>query len=84
MPSALLRRSAGRAKGLIELRVWVEAAIDFPDEDLPGALAQRAGPILPLIGGAPDAGHARLERHVCIDTTASGGNAQLLAEVSGS
>ena len=47
------------------------------------ALAARAGPILPLIGGMPDAAHAVLERHVCIDTTASGGNAQLLAEVSG-
>ena len=42
------------------------------------ALAQRQGPILPLIA-APDAGHAYLERHLCIDTTASGGNAQLLA-----
>lgn len=48
------------------------------------ALAARKGPILPLIGTLPDAGHALLERHVCIDTTASGGNAQLLAEVSGS
>jgi RHH-type proline utilization regulon transcriptional repressor/proline dehydrogenase/delta 1-pyrroline-5-carboxylate dehydrogenase len=46
------------------------------------ALAGRSGPILPLIGGMPDTGHAMLERHVCIDTTASGGNAQLLAEVS--
>jgi RHH-type transcriptional regulator, proline utilization regulon repressor / proline dehydrogenase / delta 1-pyrroline-5-carboxylate dehydrogenase len=46
------------------------------------ALAGRDGPILPLIGGAPDAGHARLERHVCIDTTASGGNAQLLVEAA--
>jgi RHH-type transcriptional regulator, proline utilization regulon repressor / proline dehydrogenase / delta 1-pyrroline-5-carboxylate dehydrogenase len=46
------------------------------------ALAARKGPILPLIGGMPDAGHVRLERHVCIDTTASGGNAQLLAAVS--
>jgi RHH-type proline utilization regulon transcriptional repressor/proline dehydrogenase/delta 1-pyrroline-5-carboxylate dehydrogenase len=46
------------------------------------ALAQRSGPILPLIA-RPDAGHVRLERHVCIDTTASGGNAQLLAQVSG-
>ena len=46
------------------------------------ALAARKGPILPLIGGMPDAGHVLLERHVCIDTTASGGNAQLLAEVS--
>ncbi len=44
------------------------------------ALAQRSGPILPLIGGAPDSAHVTLERHVCIDTTASGGNAQLLAE----
>ncbi len=45
------------------------------------ALAARSGPILPLIGGMPDAGHVTLDRHVCIDTTASGGNAQLLAEV---
>ncbi len=44
-------------------------------------LADRPGPILPLIGGMPDLAHAMLERHVCIDTTASGGNAQLLAEV---
>ena len=43
------------------------------------ALAARPGAILPLIGGLPDAAHVRLERHVCIDTTASGGNAQLLA-----
>ena len=45
------------------------------------ALAARPGPILPLIA-APDAGHACLERHLCIDTTASGGNAQLLAAVA--
>ncbi len=43
------------------------------------ALAARPGPILPLIDGMPDAGHVLIERHVCIDTTASGGNAQLLA-----
>ncbi|MDN5786411.1 bifunctional proline dehydrogenase/L-glutamate gamma-semialdehyde dehydrogenase PutA [Pseudorhodobacter sp.] len=45
------------------------------------ALASRKSAILPLIGGMPDAAHVQLERHVCIDTTASGGNAQLLAEV---
>ena len=44
-------------------------------------LAGRPGPILPLIA-APDAGHVHLERHLCIDTTASGGNAQLLAAVA--
>ncbi|MEI4472713.1 bifunctional proline dehydrogenase/L-glutamate gamma-semialdehyde dehydrogenase PutA [Frigidibacter sp. MR17.24] len=47
------------------------------------ALAGRAGPILPLVTGQPDRGHALLERHLCIDTTASGGNAQLLAEAGG-
>ncbi|AZL58520.1 bifunctional proline dehydrogenase/L-glutamate gamma-semialdehyde dehydrogenase PutA [Tabrizicola piscis] len=45
------------------------------------SLASRAGAILPLIG-APDTGHVSLERHLCIDTTASGGNAQLLAAVA--
>ncbi|WP_128515678.1 bifunctional proline dehydrogenase/L-glutamate gamma-semialdehyde dehydrogenase PutA [Tabrizicola thermarum] len=45
------------------------------------ALARRKGPILPLIA-MPDAGHVHLERHLCIDTTASGGNAQLLAAVA--
>jgi RHH-type transcriptional regulator, proline utilization regulon repressor / proline dehydrogenase / delta 1-pyrroline-5-carboxylate dehydrogenase len=49
--------------------------------DLAKALAARTGPILPLITDRPDATHAMLERHICIDTTASGGNAQLLAEV---
>ena len=44
------------------------------------ALSTRKGPILPLIA-MPDMGHTHLERHLCIDTTASGGNAQLLAEV---
>ena len=44
------------------------------------ALAARSGPILPLITTRPDLGHVALERHVCVDTTASGGNAQLLAE----
>jgi RHH-type proline utilization regulon transcriptional repressor/proline dehydrogenase/delta 1-pyrroline-5-carboxylate dehydrogenase len=46
------------------------------------ALAARPGPILPLITDHPDASHALLERHICIDTTASGGNAQLLAEIA--
>ncbi len=46
------------------------------------ALAARPGPILPLVESTPDAAHVLIERHVCIDTTASGGNAQLLAAVS--
>ena len=46
---------------------------------LRAALASRSGPILPLITGMPDKGHVCHERHVCVDTTASGGNAQLLS-----
>lgn len=42
------------------------------------ALSERSGPILPLITGQPDVGHVMGERHVCIDTTAAGGNAELL------
>ncbi|KIN73235.1 bifunctional proline dehydrogenase/L-glutamate gamma-semialdehyde dehydrogenase PutA [Sulfitobacter guttiformis] len=42
------------------------------------ALAKRTGPIIPLLRGLPDTARVRLERHVCVDTTASGGNAALL------
>ncbi len=44
------------------------------------ALSQRDGPILPVITAMPDRAHVAHERHVCVDTTASGGNAALLAE----
>jgi RHH-type proline utilization regulon transcriptional repressor/proline dehydrogenase/delta 1-pyrroline-5-carboxylate dehydrogenase len=47
------------------------------------ALARRDGPIVPLIASEADAGRLIAERHVCIDTTASGGNAQLLARAGG-
>lgn len=47
------------------------------------ALAQRAGAILPLINDLEQLKHACVyERHVCIDTTAAGGNASLLAIAS--
>ncbi|WP_170340091.1 bifunctional proline dehydrogenase/L-glutamate gamma-semialdehyde dehydrogenase PutA [Ruegeria arenilitoris] len=41
-------------------------------------LARRDGPILPLIPGLPDRSRVMAERHVCVDTTAAGGNAVLL------
>ena len=50
--------------------------------DIARALARREGAILPLLTGAPRALDVLAERHLCVDTTASGGNAQLLAEVS--
>ncbi|WP_298933602.1 bifunctional proline dehydrogenase/L-glutamate gamma-semialdehyde dehydrogenase PutA [uncultured Ruegeria sp.] len=42
------------------------------------SLARRDGPILPLIPGKPDRTRVLGERHVCVDTTAAGGNAALL------
>jgi RHH-type proline utilization regulon transcriptional repressor/proline dehydrogenase/delta 1-pyrroline-5-carboxylate dehydrogenase len=45
-------------------------------------LADRAGPILPLIVTEISPQVVLVERHLCVDTTASGGNAQLLAEAT--
>lgn len=44
------------------------------------ALAKRQGVLLPLITDQSEGERLRLERHVCIDTTAAGGNASLLAQ----
>ncbi|MEM9318482.1 MAG: bifunctional proline dehydrogenase/L-glutamate gamma-semialdehyde dehydrogenase PutA [Pseudomonadota bacterium] len=44
------------------------------------ALSQRTGALIPLITEADPAPRLILERHLCIDTTAAGGNAKLLAE----
>lgn len=43
------------------------------------ALAERSGPIIPLITDYPDKAHALFERHLCVDTTAAGGNTDLLS-----
>ncbi|MEM7214570.1 MAG: aldehyde dehydrogenase family protein, partial [Pseudomonadota bacterium] len=43
------------------------------------ALAGKDGPILPLLTGPETAWMLLQERHVCVDTTASGGNTSLLA-----
>ncbi len=60
----------------------ISGALYWADDEtaqaLVQALAARAGPITPLITGLPDAGHVLHERHVCVDTTAAGGNAALL------
>ncbi len=46
------------------------------------ALAQREGPLIQLITGSDGPERYILERHVCVDTTAAGGNATLLAAAS--
>lgn len=43
------------------------------------ALAARDGKIIPLVTGRDVESYCILERHTCIDTTAAGGNASLLA-----
>ena len=43
------------------------------------ALADRDGEIVQLITALPDLAHVAHERHLCVDTTAAGGNAALLA-----
>jgi len=44
-------------------------------------LSGRDGRIIPLLAEAGDAYGYSVERHICIDTTAAGGNASLLAGV---
>ena len=46
--------------------------------DLRRALAARGGAVVPLIVGRGDPHRFLVERALCIDTTAAGGNAQLL------
>jgi RHH-type proline utilization regulon transcriptional repressor/proline dehydrogenase/delta 1-pyrroline-5-carboxylate dehydrogenase len=43
------------------------------------ALAARDGALIGLSCGSDLAARCRMERHICVDTTAAGGNAQLLA-----
>ncbi|MFH5773460.1 bifunctional proline dehydrogenase/L-glutamate gamma-semialdehyde dehydrogenase PutA [Paracoccus sp. NGMCC 1.201697] len=43
------------------------------------ALAEREGEIVQLVTAMPDLAHVAHERHLCVDTTAAGGNAALLA-----
>ncbi|MEH7830228.1 bifunctional proline dehydrogenase/L-glutamate gamma-semialdehyde dehydrogenase PutA [Gemmobacter denitrificans] len=55
---------------------WGDAATG---RDLAQALADRDGEIVQLITSLPDVAHVAHERHLCVDTTAAGGNAALLA-----
>ncbi len=67
----------GRLEGFSAALWWGDAETARAQAQ---ALSRRDGPILPLVTGLPDLGHTHHERHLCVDTTASGGNAALLAE----
>ncbi|WP_170466551.1 bifunctional proline dehydrogenase/L-glutamate gamma-semialdehyde dehydrogenase PutA [Ruegeria arenilitoris] len=79
--------AAIQATGTLDLHrlenvVGISGVLWWGDEDTAAEierhLARRAGPILPLIPGLPDRSRVLGERHVCVDTTAAGGNAALL------
>jgi RHH-type proline utilization regulon transcriptional repressor/proline dehydrogenase/delta 1-pyrroline-5-carboxylate dehydrogenase len=61
----------------------ISAAIWWGDEDIGAAharaLASREGEIVALLTALPDQAHVAHERHLCVDTTAAGGNVGLLA-----
>jgi len=70
-------RAIGGISGLQGVVMWAG------DDDLRPyrrALAGRDGPLVPLIAEKDVAGRYGIERHICIDTTAAGGNASLLSE----
>lgn len=46
------------------------------------ALSRRPGAILPLLHSPAEGGRLLLERHLCIDTTAAGGNTTLMAQAN--
>jgi len=61
------------------------AAVAFNGEDgeirsIRRSLAARSGALVPLISGRLSPERFVLERHLCVDTTAAGGNASLLTE----
>ncbi|GGH32400.1 L-proline dehydrogenase /delta-1-pyrroline-5-carboxylate dehydrogenase [Cribrihabitans marinus] len=79
--------TAIRATGMIDLPgleglEGISGVLWWGDEvtgrQIEQALARRDGPILPLVPGKPDRARVLGERHVCVDTTAAGGNAALL------
>jgi len=70
-----------RATGISGVIWWGDVA---KGREIAIALAARKGPIIPLLTGQPDAAHVMREKHVCIDTTAAGGNAALLSQVGAS
>ncbi|MEE9333057.1 MAG: bifunctional proline dehydrogenase/L-glutamate gamma-semialdehyde dehydrogenase PutA [Granulosicoccaceae bacterium] len=72
----LKRESLTTLEGIDAVALWSN------DKDLQlarMALAKRDGALLPLITERDMADRCVIERHVCVDTTASGGNASLLA-----
>jgi RHH-type proline utilization regulon transcriptional repressor/proline dehydrogenase/delta 1-pyrroline-5-carboxylate dehydrogenase len=80
IPGGIETAALGSLSGFGGLVWWGDAD---NARHLAQALAERDGPILPLIVTDIAPHMVLVERHLCVDTTASGGNAALLAEVAG-
>jgi len=71
-------QSLATLDGVDAVALWADSETSQRYREILGA---RDGPIIPLLVEADMAYVYTVERHVCIDTTASGGNALLLAGV---
>ena len=72
-----------KREDLSQLEGMHVVALSSDDDDLRQAriaLASRPGKIIPLCAAANLEHYCVVERHTCIDTTAAGGNATLLAD----
>jgi RHH-type proline utilization regulon transcriptional repressor/proline dehydrogenase/delta 1-pyrroline-5-carboxylate dehydrogenase len=77
----MVEAAGGTALISDDLNADAEAALYFGSDvaRVRRALSQREGAIVPLITSPADGARLLVERHVCIDTTAAGGNASLMA-----
>ena len=87
LASATDRARRVLARELPGLSIVLHAATEFSGDDdsladIRKILASRDGPILPILTDEREASRLQYERHVCIDTTAAGGNASLIASAS--
>jgi tRNA modification GTPase len=62
LEGALGRRYEGWRAALVEALAWLEAEIDFPDEDVPGGLSARVRPAVERLLGEIDAALADADR----------------------
>jgi RHH-type proline utilization regulon transcriptional repressor/proline dehydrogenase/delta 1-pyrroline-5-carboxylate dehydrogenase len=80
LPGGATPEALAQAEGVAAVIWWGEADAA---RELRRALAGREGRLVPLVREAELESWLTLERHVCVDTTAAGGNAALLAASDG-
>ncbi len=70
------RGHLAKLEGIEVVALW---SVEADQKAARQALAARDGKIIPLVTSRDLESYCILERHTCIDTTAAGGNASLLA-----